>query len=153
MDYVYSPANDANTNKEPEISLPPRREVSGYVKASSTLTELEEFEEDEDDIVEEKVIEEKVYSIEVDESIANRFPRETNERLQGLSLKANSEKPNASTKKPGFLVVLATTYMEILDELLFVNNFEDFKNIFKKENRMIAIGIFLVILAVILMFV
>lgn len=151
MDYVYSPANSVveTVSKEPEISFPPSREVSGYIKASSSLSELDAFEEEiinEEPLKYEPLPEEQ--RVQVDARVASQFPKEENERLNALSSKANEVKPNL--KKGGFLVNLATTYVEILDELLFVNNFEDLKNVFTKENRFVAVGIFLVILAVIL---
>jgi hypothetical protein len=151
MDYVYSPASSITeqTAKEPEITLPPSRQVLGYTKASSTLAELDAYEEEisnEEPLKYEPLPQE----IKVEVSLENaKFPEEKSERLRMLSSKANESLP--VVKRGGFLVNLATTYVEILDELLFVNNFEDFKNIFTKENRMVAVGIFLVILAVILM--
>lgn len=151
MDYVYSPANSIaeTVSKEPEISFPPSREVSGYVKASSSLSELDAF--DEEIINEEPLKYEPLpqeVKVQVDAQIASQFKPLENDRLNTLSSKANELE--IKLKKGGFLVNLATTYVEILDELLFVNNFEDLKNVFSKENRIVALGIFLVILAVIL---
>jgi hypothetical protein len=119
------------------------------VKASSSLSELDAFEEE--IINEEPLKYEPVPSehrVQVDAQVSSQFPKEENERLNTLSSNANEVK--FKLKKGGFLVNLATTYVEILDELLFVNNFEDLKNVFSKENRLVAVGIFLVILAVIL---
>ena len=151
MDYVYSPANSVaeQIKKDPEISFPPSREVSGYIKASSSLAELDAFEEE--IAIEEPLKYEPLpaeVKVQVDSTLANQFPREESDRLYALSAKANESRPKL--KKGGFLVNLATTYVEILDELLFVNNFEDFKEVFSKEGRLLAVGIFLVILAVIL---
>lgn len=152
MDYVYSPATETNVSKEPEIAFPPVKAISGYVKASSSLAELELMDE-EQEIDEEPLKYEplpQVLTASVDANLANQFPKETNERLSQLSNKANERKVGAP-RKGGFLVNLATTYTEILDELLFVNNLEDFISIFKKEGRMVAVGIFLIILATVLM--
>jgi hypothetical protein len=71
-------------------------------------------------------------------------PREVDsERLKALTNKANTtERP-----KIKFTTRMATAYMEILDELNFIESLEDIPVIFSKKGRTLAIGILITVVA------
>ena len=160
-DYQYTPisSNSELLKEEPPISLPPNREVSGYTKASTSLAELDIFENTIEDpevevpYMEYSEIPKKTVFVSKEES--RNYPVHDSVRLQELSEKKNNERKDEYIKKKSkktFLVNLATVYMEILDELMFVNSLDELKEIFSKDDRFVALGILLITLAIFLVF-
>ena len=150
-DYQYIPTTtDSVSQEEKEIveALEPVRDSA----ASTSLVQLDAYE---NDINEQKVQEPyetysdvPVKTIEKNASI--KYPANDNARLKELSNKENLRniKP---TPSGGFFSNLATVYMEIIDELTFVNSVEDLYLILSKDERLVAIGVFLICLSIFLM--
>jgi hypothetical protein len=153
-DYQYNPviSQDSISQEEKEIveALEPVRDTS----ASTSLVQLDAFEND----INEKKAQEPyetysevpVKTIDKDSSI--KYPANDNARLKELSNKENLRNitPTPSASR-GFFSNLATVYMEIIDELTFVNSVEDLYLILSKDERLVAIGIFLICLSIFLM--
>jgi|APGre2960657404_1045060.scaffolds.fasta_scaffold17273_1 hypothetical protein len=157
-DYEYKPISSSTelSREEPPINLPPSREVSGYTKASTSLSDLDIFE---NNLIEPPVeipyteySETPVKTVIVTEEESKRYPKQNSERLTSLSQKKNTDRKTRYFSEKNFISNLATIYMEILDELMFVNSLDDLKDIFSKDNRLVALGILLIVLSVFLVF-
>jgi hypothetical protein len=165
VDYEYKPINDNTEYEESTLKtisnenkkILDNQEISGYTKVASTsLIELDEIEPIEDTspvYSDEKFYNEpvkKVISVSSDNIPYSDVNK--SERLKQLESKANLDINGSPFENRGLYTTLSKVYMEIIDELLFVNNFDDIIKIFSKEDRLFSIIILICLICVFILF-
>jgi hypothetical protein len=92
--------------------------------------------------------------VEVEQNDENKFKEISDTKSERLKLLTETANRERSVKNnPRFFNNLATIYMEILDELNFIESIDDFFDIFLKKNRLMPIGILILSIVIFLMIV
>jgi hypothetical protein len=92
--------------------------------------------------------------VEVEQNDENKFKEISDTKSERLKLLAETANHERSIKNnPRFFNNLATIYMEILDELNFIESIDDFFDIFSKKDRLMPIGILILCIVIFLMIV
>jgi hypothetical protein len=92
--------------------------------------------------------------VEVEQNDENKFKEISDTKSERLKLLTETANRERSVKNnPRFFNNLATIYMEILDELNFIESIDDFFDIFSKKDRLMPIGILILSIVIFLMIV
>jgi hypothetical protein len=92
--------------------------------------------------------------VEVEQNDENKLKEISDTKSDRLKLKSEIANRERNVKNnPRFFNNLATIYMEILDELNFIESVDDFFDIFSKKDRLMPIGILILSIIIFLMIV